>query len=209
MNQEVCEKEVQESVAEDVVVKEVVDGEKFVQKIVKLADERGLEVAYEMTKKGFVLTLVNNETTAIKVKVIDLKKKLFKVKLISVLTFEHQTLIDLMAKCFGSEGPQVSKMKVKTECIRMKARDFGKLFKAMEKDRLAMQAVIDAGLEELFADVEIDWNNLTEEDQPKIEALAAQLQEDRSLELVLQTASIQMMENGKVSKLLDRLMPKS
>jgi hypothetical protein len=77
----------------------------------------------------------------------------------------------------------------------------------MEKDRLVMQAVIDAGLEDLFAEVEIDWDNLTEEDQPKIEALGAQLQEEQALELLLQTAAVQMMDNGKLAKLMDRLLP--
>jgi hypothetical protein len=123
------------------------------------------------------------------------------------LTFEHQKFIDLIAKCFGSEEPYVAEMKIKTECVFMKARDFAKMFKAMEKDRLVMQAVIDAGLEDLFAEVEIDWDNLTEEDQPKIEALGAQLQEEQALELLLQTAAVQMMDNGKLAKLMDRLLP--
>ncbi|MBO7173569.1 MAG: hypothetical protein J6V64_04450 [Burkholderiaceae bacterium] len=208
MNQEVCEKEVQEPVEQEVVVKEVVESEKFVQKIVARAQERGLAVVYEMTKKGFVLSLADTDTTVIKVKVIDLEQKLFKLKLISKLTFEHQKFIDLIAKCFGSDEPYVAEMKIKTECVFMKARDFAKMFKAMEKDRLAMQAVIDAGLEELFAEVEIDWENLTEEDQPKIEALGAQLQEEQALELLLQTAAVQMMDNGKLAKLMDRLLPK-
>ena len=207
MNQEVCEKEVQEETTGEVVVKEVVEGEKFVQKIVARAAERGLNVVYEMTKKGFVLTLADMDTTVIKVKVIDLEQKLFKLKLISKLTFEHQKFIDLIAKCFGSEEPYVAEMKIKTECVFMKARDFAKMFKAMEKDRLVMQAVIDAGLEDLFAEVEIDWDNLTEEDQPKIEALGAQLQEEQALELLLQTAAVQMMDNGKLAKLMDRLLP--
>lgn len=207
MNQEVCEKEVQEEITGEVVVKEVVEGEKFVQKIVARAAERGLNVVYEMTKKGFVLSLADMDTTVIKVKVIDLEQKLFKLKLISKLTFEHQKFIDLIAKCFGSEEPYVAEMKIKTECVFMKARDFAKMFKAMEKDRLVMQAVIDAGLEDLFAEVEIDWDNLTEEDQPKIEALGAQLQEEQALELLLQTAAVQMMDNGKLSKLMDRLLP--
>jgi hypothetical protein len=207
MNQEVCEKEVQEEITGEVVVKEVVEGEKFVQKIVARAAERGLNVVYEMTKKGFVLSLADMDTTVIKVKVIDLEQKLFKLKLISKLTFEHQKFIDLIAKCFGSEEPYVAEMKIKTECVFMKARDFAKMFKAMEKDRLVMQAVIDAGLEDLFAEVEIDWDNLTEEDQPKIEALGAQLQEEQALELLLQTAAVQMMDNGKLAKLMDRLLP--
>lgn len=207
MNQEVCEKEVQEEITGEVVVKEVVEGEKFVQKIVARAAERGLNVVYEMTKKGFVLSLADMDTTVIKVKVIDLEQKLFKLKLISKLTFEHQKFIDLIAKCFGSEEPYVAEMKIKTECVFMKARDFAKMFKAMEKDRLVMQAVIDAGLENLFAEVEIDWDNLTEEDQPKIEALGAQLQEEQALELLLQTAAVQMMDNGKLAKLMDRLLP--
>ena len=207
MNQEVCEKEVQEEITGEVVVKEVVEGEKFVQKIVARAAERGLNVVYEMTKKGFVLSLADMDTTVIKVKVIDLEEKLFKLKLISKLTFEHQKFIDLIAKCFGSEEPYVAEMKIKTECVFMKARDFAKMFKAMEKDRLVMQAVIDAGLEDLFAEVEIDWDNLTEEDQPKIEALGAQLQEEQALELLLQTAAVQMMDNGKLAKLMDRLLP--
>ena len=207
MNQEVCEKEVQEEITGEVVVKEVVEGEKFVQKIVARAAERGLNVVYEMTKKGFVLSLADMDTTVIKVKVIDLEQKLFKLKLISKLTFEHQKFIDLIAKCFGSEEPYVAEMKIKTECVFMKARDFAKMFKAMEKDRLVMQAVIDAGLEDLFAEVEIDWDNLTEEDQPKIEALSAQLQEEQALELLLQTAAVQMMDNGKLAKLMDRLLP--
>jgi hypothetical protein len=207
MNQEVCEKEVQEELTGEVVVKEVVEGEKFVQKIVARAAERGLNVVYEMTKKGFVLSLADMDTTVIKVKVIDLEQKLFKLKLISKLTFEHQKFIDLIAKCFGSEEPYVAEMKIKTECVFMKARDFAKMFKAMEKDRLVMQAVIDAGLEDLFAEVEIDWDNLTEEDQPKIEALGAQLQEEQALELLLQTAAVQMMDNGKLAKLMDRLLP--
>lgn len=207
MNQEVCEKEVQEETTGEVVVKEVVEGEKFVQKIVARAAERGLNVVYEMTKKGFVLSLADMDTTVIKVKVIDLEQKLFKLKLISKLTFEHQKFIDLIAKCFGSEEPYVAEMKIKTECVFMKARDFAKMFKAMEKDRLVMQAVIDAGLEDLFAEVEIDWDNLTEEDQPKIEALGAQLQEEQALELLLQTAAVQMMDNGKLAKLMDRLLP--
>ena len=207
MNQEVCEKEVQEEITGEVVVKEVVEGEKFVQKIVARAAERGLNVVYEMTKKGFVLSLADMDTTLIKVKVIDLEQKLFKLKLISKLTFEHQKFIDLIAKCFGSEEPYVAEMKIKTECVFMKARDFAKMFKAMEKDRLVMQAVIDAGLEDLFAEVEIDWDNLTEEDQPKIEALGAQLQEEQALELLLQTAAVQMMDNGKLAKLMDRLLP--
>jgi hypothetical protein len=207
MNQEVCEKEVQEEITGEVVVKEVVEGEKFVQKIVARAAERGLNVVYEMTKKGFVLSLADMDTTVIKVKVIDLEQKLFKLKLISKLTFEHQKFIDLIAKCFGSEEPYVAEMKIKTECVFMKARDFAKMFKAMEKDRLVMQAVIDAGLEDLFAEVEIDWDNLTEEDQPKIEALGAQLQEEQALELLLQTAAVQMMDNGKLSKLMVRLLP--
>ena len=207
MNQEVCEKEVQEEIAGEVVVKEIVEGEKFVQKIVARAAERGLNVVYEMTKKGFVLSLADGDTTVIKVKVIDLEQKLFKLKLISKLTFEHQKFIDLIAKCFGSEEPYVAEMKIKTECVFMKARDFAKMFKAMEKDRLVMQAVIDAGLEDLFAEVEIDWDNLTEEDQPKIEALGAQLQEEQALELLLQTAAVQMMDNGKLAKLMDRLLP--
>jgi hypothetical protein len=71
MNQEVCEKEVQEEITGEVVVKEVVEGEKFVQKIVARAAERGLNVVYEMTKKGFVLSLADMDTTVIKVKVID------------------------------------------------------------------------------------------------------------------------------------------
>ncbi|MBR2961085.1 MAG: hypothetical protein IKC44_05965 [Burkholderiaceae bacterium] len=207
MNQEVCEKEVQEETTGEVVVKEVVEGEKFVQKIVARAAERGLNVVYEMTKKGFVLSLADMDTTVIKVKVIDLEQKLFKLKLISKLTFEHQKFIDLIAKCFGSEEPYVAEMKIKTECVFMKARDFAKMFKAMEKDRLVMQAVIDAGLEDLFAEVEIDWDNLTEEDQPKIEALGAQLQEEQALELLLQTAAVQMMDNGKLAKLMGRLLP--
>lgn len=207
MNQEVCEKEVQEETTGEVVVKEVVEGEKFVQKIVARAAERGLNVVYEMTKKGFVLSLADMDTTVIKVKVIDLEQKLFKLKLISKLTFEHQKFIDLIAKCFGSEEPYVAEMKIKTECVFMKARDFAKMFKAMEKDRLVMQAVIDAGLEDLFAEVEINWDNLTEEDQPKIEALGAQLQEEQALELLLQTAAVQMMDNGKLAKLMDRLLP--
>ena len=207
MNQEVCEKEVQEETTGEVVVKEVVEGEKFVQKIVARAAERGLNVVYEMTKKGFVLSLADMDTTVIKVKVIDLEQKLFKLKLISKLTFEHQKFIDLIAKCFGSEEPYVAEMKIKTECVFMKARDFAKMFKAMEKDRLVMQAVIDAGLEDLFAEVEIDWDNLTEEDQPKIEALGAQLQEEQALELLLQTAAVQMMDNGKLTKLMGRLLP--
>ena len=207
MNQEVCEKEVQEEITGEVVVKEVVEGEKFVQKIVARAAERGLNVVYEMTKKGFVLSLADMDTTVIKVKVIDLEQKLFKLKLISKLTFEHQKFIDLIAKCFGSEEPYVAEMKIKTECVFMKARDFAKMFKAMEKDRLVMQAVIDAGLEDLFAEVEIDWDNLTEEDQPKIEALGAQLQEEQALELLLQTAAVQMMDNGTLAKLMDRLLP--
>ena len=207
MNQEVCEKEVQEEITGEVVVKDVVEGEKFVQKIVARAAERGLNVVYEMTKKGFVLSLADMDTTVIKVKVIDLEQKLFKLKLISKLTFEHQKFIDLIAKCFGSEEPYVAEMKIKTECVFMKARDFAKMFKAMEKDRLVMQAVIDAGLEDLFAEVEIDWDNLTEEDQPKIEALGAQLQEEQALELLLQTAAVQMMDNGKLAKLMDRLLP--
>ena len=207
MNQEVCEKEVQEEITGEVVGKEVVEGEKFVQKIVARAAERGLNVVYEMTKKGFVLSLADMDTTVIKVKVIDLEQKLFKLKLISKLTFEHQKFIDLIAKCFGSEEPYVAEMKIKTECVFMKARDFAKMFKAMEKDRLVMQAVIDAGLEDLFAEVEIDWDNLTEEDQPKIEALGAQLQEEQALELLLQTAAVQMMDNGKLAKLMDRLLP--
>ena len=207
MNQEVCEKEVQEEITGEVVVKEVVEGEKFVQKIVARAAERGLNVVYEMTKKGFVLSLADMDTTVIKVKVIDLEQKLFKLKLISKLTFEHQKFIDLIAKCFGSEEPYVAEMKIKTECVFMKARDFAKMFKAMEKDRLVMQAVIDAGLEDLFAEVEIDWDNLSEEDQPKIEALGAQLQEEQALELLLQTAAVQMMDNGKLAKLMDRLLP--
>lgn len=207
MNQEVCEKEVQEEITGEVVVKEVVEGEKFVQKIVARAAERGLNVVYEMTKKGFVLSLADMDTTVIKVKVIDLEQKLFKLKLISKLTFEHQKFIDLIAKCFGSEEPYVAEMKIKTECVFLKARDFAKMFKAMEKDRLVMQAVIDAGLEDLFAEVEIDWDNLTEEDQPKIEALGAQLQEEQALELLLQTAAVQMMDNGKLAKLMDRLLP--
>lgn len=207
MNQEVCEKAVEETITEEVVVKEVVEGEKFVQKIVARAAERGLSVVYEMTKKGFVLSLADVDTTVIKVKVIDFEQKLFKLKLITKLTFEHQNFVDLVAKCFGSDDPYVAEMKIKTECVFMKARDFAKLFKAMEKDRLAMQAVIDAGLEELFAEVEIDWDNLTEEDQPKIEALAAQLQEEQALELLLQTAAVQMMDNGKLAKLMDRLLP--
>jgi hypothetical protein len=207
MNQEVCEKEVQEEITGEVVVKEVVEGEMFVQKIVARAAERGLNVVYEMTKKGFVLSLADMDTTVIKVKVIDLEQKLFKLKLISKLTFEHQKFIDLIAKCFGSEEPYVAEMKIKTECVFMKARDFAKMFKAMEKDRLVMQAVIDAGLEDLFAEVEIDWDNLTEEDQPKIEALGAQLQEEQALELLLQTAAVQMMDNGKLAKLMDRLLP--
>ena len=207
MNQEVCEKEVQEETTGEMVVKEVVEGEKFVQKIVARAAERGLNVVYEMTKKGFVLSLADMDTTVIKVKVIDLEQKLFKLKLISKLTFEHQKFIDLIAKCFGSEEPYVAEMKIKTECVFMKARDFAKMFKAMEKDRLVMQAVIDAGLEDLFAEVEIDWDNLTEEDQPKIEALGAQLQEEQALELLLQTAAVQMMDNGKLAKLMDRLLP--
>ena len=207
MNQEVCEKEVQEETTGEVVVKEVVEGEKFVQKIVARAAERGLNVVYEMTKKGFVLSLADMDTTIIKVKVIDLEQKLFKLKLISKLTFEHQKFIDLIAKCFGSEEPYVAEMKIKTECVFMKARDFAKMFKAMEKDRLVMQAVIDAGLEDLFAEVEIDWDNLTEEDQPKIEALGAQLQEEQALELLLQTAAVQMMDNGKLAKLMGRLLP--
>ena len=207
MNQEVCEKEVQEEITGEVVVKEVVEGEKFVQKIVARAAERGLNVVYEMTKKGFVLSLADMDTTVIKVKVIDLEQKLFKLKLISKLTFEHQKFIDLIAKCFGSEEPYVAEMKIKTECVFMKARDFAKMFKAMEKDRLVMQAVIDAGLEDLFAEVEIDWDNLTEEDKPKIEALGAQLQEEQALELLLQTAAVQMMDNGKLAKLMDRLLP--
>lgn len=207
MNQEVCEKEVQEEITGEVVVKEVVEGEKFVQKIVARAAERGLNVVYEMTKKGFVLSLADMDTTVIKVKVIDLEQKLFKLKLISKLTFEHQKFIDLIAKCFGSEEPYVAEMKIKTECVFMKARDFAKMFKTMEKDRLVMQAVIDAGLEDLFAEVEIDWDNLTEEDQPKIEALGAQLQEEQALELLLQTAAVQMMDNGKLAKLMDRLLP--
>ena len=207
MNQEVCEKEVQEEITGEVVVKDVVEGEKFVQKIVARAAERGLNVVYEMTKKGFVLSLADMDTTVIKVKVIDLEEKLFKLKLISKLTFEHQKFIDLIAKCFGSEEPYVAEMKIKTECVFMKARDFAKMFKAMEKDRLVMQAVIDAGLEDLFAEVEIDWDNLTEEDQPKIEALGAQLQEEQALELLLQTAAVQMMDNGKLAKLMDRLLP--
>ena len=207
MNQEVCEKEVQEEITGEVVVKEVVEGEKFVQKIVARAAERGLNVVYEMTKKGFVLSLADMDTTVIKVKVIDLEQKLFKLKLISKLTFEHQKFIDLIAKCFGSEEPYVAEMKIKTECVFMKARDFAKMFKAMEKDRLVMQAVIDAGLEDLFAEVEIDWDNLAEEDQPKIEALGAQLQEEQALELLLQTAAVQMMDNGKLAKLMDRLLP--
>ena len=207
MNQEVCEKEVQEEITGEVVVKEVVEGEKFVQKIVARAAERGLNVVYEMTKKGFVLSLADMDTTVIKVKVIDLEQKLFKLKLISKLTFEHQKFIDLIAKCFGSEEPYVAEMKIKTECVFMKARDFAKMFKAMEKDRLVMQAVIDAGLEDLFAEVEIDWDNLTEEDQPKIEALGAQLEAEQALELLLQTAAVQMMDNGKLAKLMDRLLP--
>ena len=207
MNQEVCEKEVQEEITGEVVVKDVVEGEKFVQKIVARAAERGLNVVYEMTKKGFVLSLADMDTTVIKVKVIDLEQKLFKLKLISKLTFEHQKFIDLIAKCFGSEEPYVAEMKIKTECVFMKARDFAKMFKAMEKDRLVMQAVIDAGLEDLFAEVEIDWDNLTEEDQPKIESLGAQLQEEQALELLLQTAAVQMMDNGKLAKLMDRLLP--
>ena len=133
MNQEVCEKEVQEETTGEVVVKEVVEGEKFVQKIVARAAERGLNVVYEMTKKGFVLSLADMDTTVIKVKVIDLEQKLFKLKLISKLTFEHQKFIDLIAKCFGSEEPYVAEMKIKTECVFMKARDFAKMFKAMEK----------------------------------------------------------------------------
>ena len=207
MNQEVCENAVEEVVTGEKVIPEVLEAEKFVQKIVARASERGLGVVYEMTKKGFVLSLADTDTTIIKVKVVDFEEKLFKLKLISKLTFEHQKFIDLIAKCFGSEEPYVAEMKIKTDCVFMKARDFAKMFKAMEKDRLVMQAVIDAGLEELFAEVEIDWDNLTEEDQPKIEALGAQLQEEQALELLLQTAAVQMMDNGKLAKLMDRLLP--
>ena len=207
MNQEVCENAVEEVVTGEKVIPEVLEAEKFVQKIVARASERGLSVVYEMTKKGFVLSLADTDTTIIKVKVVDFEEKLFKLKLISKLTFEHQKFIDLIVKCFGSEEPYVAEMKIKTDCVFMKARDFVKMFKAMEKDRLVMQAVIDAGLEELFAEVEIDWENLTEEDQPKIEALGAQLQEEQALELLLQTAAVQMMDNGKLAKLMDRLLP--
>ena len=69
MNQEVCENAVEEVVTGEKVIPEVLEAEKFVQKIVARASERGLSVVYEMTKKGFVLSLADTDTTIIKVKV--------------------------------------------------------------------------------------------------------------------------------------------
>lgn len=210
---EVVEKvELVDEVAEETEV-ELTPAEKFIQKIVKRAEDRGLDLSYAVTKKGWVLYVENEEgqcnrvDTKIKVKVVDLKNNIFKLKLVSVLSFEHQKVLQQFANIIGREEPQTSEMKVKVDECVMKARDFAKLMEAMEADRIAMQEGVDAGLEALFETLELDVEKIEAVDKELLETYYKDMQQHQTLEQLLQSVAVDVLMNGEVAKLLNRLLP--